>query len=61
MNYKYLEDTSLNPQMSGVQGGTSLNNRLVFLNDNTQPVKCKYEEVWDYVNGACIDIDNYKE
>lgn len=25
------------------------------------PVKCKYEEVWDYSNGACIAIENYQE
>ena len=25
------------------------------------PVKCKYEEVWDYTAGACVDINNYEE
>jgi hypothetical protein len=47
--------------MSGEQGGTSINNKLVYLNDITMPVKCLYEEVWDYTNGACIAIENYQE
>ena len=34
---------------------------MVYLNDNTIPVKCKYEEVWDYINEACIAIENYQE
>jgi hypothetical protein len=45
--------------MSIELGGTSLSNKLVYLNDNTMPVICKYEEVWDYINGGCIAIDNY--
>ena len=47
--------------MSGEQGGTSINNKLVYLNDISMPVKCLYEEVWDYTNGACIAIENYEE
>jgi hypothetical protein len=50
MNYKYLEDTSINPQLSQIQGGASMSNRLVYLNDITYPVKCKYEEMWDYTS-----------
>jgi hypothetical protein len=45
--------------MSGEQGGSSITNRLVYLNDNKMPVRCKYEELWDYTIGACIAIDNY--
>ena len=41
MDFKYLDDTSLNPQLSAIQGGTSLLNRLVYFNDIDYPVRCK--------------------
>ncbi len=61
MNYKYLEDTSINPQLSGIQGGTSLANRLQYLNDIQYPVRCKYEEMWDYATATCVSAENNEE
>ena len=59
MDFKYLDDTSLNPQLSAIQGGTSLLNRLVYFNDIDYPVRCKYEEMWDYTGSTCVSADNY--
>ncbi|TNV74859.1 hypothetical protein FGO68_gene14840 [Halteria grandinella] len=57
LNFQQLEDSSLNPQLSGTFSGGPLD----FGYDESYPVVCKYQQVWDYTNKMCINIQASKQ